>query len=520
MERQPLADGLFPRLKKKVKPLRVVTIVSLCHEEINEEIRTDLQIQVQKESSHPVFALRIAKHEDVLRISWKEGLEKKLLSDRYVDLRPEEYRYFAERFFALLRYVQNTYHTVLIFIEHTKERELISHCLEVSEHIYLSFIAEEKSIEETKVMHNFARYSLQKKETSLSTVYLMTELSPSGSQQTIKARLGMPISRVYRASPQYLHECVREEAQASAARRFAAQIPSWARDIARTRTGVVFSSGCAKGLAHIGAIQVLEENNFPIDAVAGCSMGSVIAALWAAGYNGKTLEKIAKDLGAKHPLWKLVDPVFPPRRGVIRGQKIRAILEKYLGKARFSDASIPLSIVATHLPSLDKEVFREGEIVSAILASSAIPGIVEPVIYNGKEYVDGGVVDPLPVRVLREQGIDRIIAVSVIPTPDDVRECSFFFENFPKPHRPIKYWLNKHFNYFYKNNVFDIVMRSFEASTIRVAQEDSQRADVVIRAVRCQDAWHEFAHPEKFITLGRNAARKQLASIQSLVTSM
>lgn len=517
-ERTLLAKSLFTKPVGRSNKFRVISVLSHQHQIFDQTFRRSLQQEIVREGKEPVFALRIFSRKGGVRISWHESLEARVLEDHYVDLSTQEYGEFADRFYSLLAHVKKSYQCVLIFIEDSEQRELIGDCLHSSEKIYLSFTDQLESIESVKKTHNFARFSLLKKESSLLPVFIDQGEHGATTHSRVRKNLNLPIRIVYRLDSSCRGSLCSDLTGDTISQRLSGQLGSWARDICQTRTGVVFSSGCAKGLAHIGAIQVLEQNHIPVDAVVGCSMGSVIGALWASGYNGQQLERISKELSVKHPLWQLVDPVFPPRRGVIRGNKIRAILERYIGDARFSDTSIPLSIVATHLPSLDRKVFTEGQIVPAIMASSAMPGIVEPILHQGEQYVDGGVVDPLPTQVLKEQNINRIIAVSVIPSPDDVKECSFFFENFPKPHRPIRHWLNKHLNYFYKDNVFDIVMRSFEASTIRVAQEDAKVADVVIRAVRCQDTWHDFGHPEKFIRLGKNAARNQLSAIQSLVT--
>src|SRR5207248_1957839 len=134
-------------------------------------------------------------------------------------------------------------------------------------------------------------------------------------------------------------------------------VNSMAREIAGCRIGLALSSGGAKGLAHIGVIQVLEENGIEIDMVAGSSMGAYTGAVWAFGHDGEACEKIARELETRWGLIQLAHPVFPPRQGFLRtGRAIRR-LRRMIGDSHFSDLKIPLRIVATYLDTLERVVF-------------------------------------------------------------------------------------------------------------------------------------------------------------------
>src|SRR5690606_17360606 len=115
----------------------------------------------------------------------------------------------------------------------------------------------------------------------------------------------------------------------------------------RPRVGLALSSGGAKGLAHIGVIQVLEENGIEVDAVIGTSMGAYVGGLWASGLNGQELEELAATMATPRDLWALVDPLFPPRRGFIGGEKVRYRLEESLGERTFLEMEKPFYAVAT-----------------------------------------------------------------------------------------------------------------------------------------------------------------------------
>lgn len=301
---------------------------------------------------------------------------------------------------------------------------------------------------------------------------------------------------------------------------FGPQIRSFAREMAHRRIGLALSSGGAKGLAHVGVLQVLEENGIEVDMVAGSSMGAYIASLWAYGCDGAKLGQLAFELEGRFGLWKLIDVAFPPRRGFIFGNAVKRRIQRTIGTAHFSDLVRPLRIVATHFDTLARTVFAHGEVAPAVHASSAIPGVCVPVEINGELYIDGGVTDPLPVDVLQDLGVERIIAVNTIPTPSYLCCCLEHEREQVDARR--KLWnplriLNERLNYFARGNILDIMMRAVHGSQIRVAEEACRAADVVLRPLSCDAKWHDFTHPGKHIALGRRVAEEHLEEIKSLM---
>lgn len=306
---------------------------------------------------------------------------------------------------------------------------------------------------------------------------------------------------------------------------FCADLRRVAREIGGCLTGLALSSGAAKGFAHIGVIQVLEENGIEVDVIAGASMGAYVGALWAYGNNGKELERLARELEGRWTLWTLLDPVFPPRQGFMGGFAVKKRLMRTIGHARFADLARPLRVVAANLSTLERAVFSGGEVAAAVHASIAVPGICVPLTLDGETYIDGGIVDPLPVDVLREMGVSRVIAVDVIPTPDRIRyglqaeqelarhqgkgRRRFFRKGIP---------LEGKLNYFARGNLFEILMRSLHGAQIRVAEASWRLADLVLRPDICDDRWLDYRHPGKFIALGREAAERHLEAIKLLVT--
>ena len=284
----------------------------------------------------------------------------------------------------------------------------------------------------------------------------------------------------------------------------------------RPKIGLALSSGAAKGLAHIGVIQVLEENDIEIDAIAGSSMGAYVGSLWAAGYHGDRLMEFAATVQSKMDALKLLDPVFPPRRGFIKGRKARARLVDSLGEQNIEDLEKKLMVIATELDFLSPKAFETGSVVDAVHASIAIPGVCEPVTIDGVDYTDGGVADPMPVNVLKDAGMDRVIAVCVMPTSDELQ--------FKKNKKIIKkrkdhgfrHWCNKHFNYWAEGNLFNIQRSSEFGMQMRLAELSMRDADVRIRPIVCDARWHDYSGYKKYIQVGRQAAEASLEQIKEL----
>jgi NTE family protein len=304
---------------------------------------------------------------------------------------------------------------------------------------------------------------------------------------------------------------------------FRRDVRGLAREIAGTMVGLALSSGAAKGFAHIGVIQVLEENGIEVDVAAGASMGAYVGSLWSQGNDGPELERLARELEGRWPVWTLIDPVFPPRQGFVRGFAIKRRLMKTIGTARFGDLARPFRVVAANLETLERMVFSGGEVAAAVHASIAVPGICVPITIDGETYVDGGIVDPLPVDVLREMGVTRVIAVDVIPTPDRIRQALDAQREVEQraQRRGIfrrKNPINQQLNYFARGNLFEILMRSIQGAQIRIAEASGREADVVLRPEIRDDRWLDYRSPGKFIKLGREAAELHLDEIKALAS--
>ncbi|WP_448174399.1 patatin-like phospholipase family protein [Rhizobacter fulvus] len=179
------------------------------------------------------------------------------------------------------------------------------------------------------------------------------------------------------------------------------------------RIGLALGGGAARGFAHIGVIQVLEENGIKPDLVAGTSAGSLVAALYASGQSGAQLAALADSMDET----AFTDWSFPGR-GLIRGEGLAKYVRDHTGGLRIEQMKVPLGIVATDLDSGDAVLFQRGDPGVAVRASSAVPAVFQPVRIGTREYVDGGLVAPVPARFARQMGAQLVIAVDISAVPD------------------------------------------------------------------------------------------------------
>ncbi len=181
------------------------------------------------------------------------------------------------------------------------------------------------------------------------------------------------------------------------------------------RIGLALGGGAARGFAHVGVIQVLEEAGIRPTLVTGTSAGSLVAALYASGRTGAQLQQVAESMEeATFADWTL--PIFS--RGLLRGDALARYVHAQVGGRLIEDLPLPLGIVATDLNSGQGVLFQRGDTATAVRASSAVPAVFQPVRVAGREYVDGGLVSPVPVRYARQMGAELVIAVDISNVPD------------------------------------------------------------------------------------------------------
>jgi NTE family protein len=178
------------------------------------------------------------------------------------------------------------------------------------------------------------------------------------------------------------------------------------------KIALALGGGAVRGFAHVGVIKILEAQGIVADIVVGTSAGSLVGALYAGGYSGFELQKIAMQLDES----SVGDWIFPDR-GFIKGELLQNFINSALKNRPIEKLNKTFAVVATDLRSGAPIVFRTGDTGIAVRASSSIPGVFQPVTINGREYVDGGLVSPVPVKVAKSLGADIVIAVDIGSKP-------------------------------------------------------------------------------------------------------
>jgi len=180
----------------------------------------------------------------------------------------------------------------------------------------------------------------------------------------------------------------------------------------RPRIGLALGGGAARGFAHIGVIQALEESGLAPDLVAGTSAGSLVAALYASGRSGADLALLADTMDET----AFADWAYPGR-GLLRGEALARYVRDKTGHKPIEQMKIPLGIAATDLDSGEGVLFQRGDTGTAVRASSAVPAVFQPVKIGTHEYVDGGLSAPVPVHHARTMGAEFVIAVDISAVP-------------------------------------------------------------------------------------------------------
>jgi NTE family protein len=194
--------------------------------------------------------------------------------------------------------------------------------------------------------------------------------------------------------------------------------PPVAESVPRTiKIALVLGGGAARGFAHVGVIKALEAQGIFPDIVVGTSAGSLVGALYAAGNNGFALQKLAMEMDeAAISDWAV--PLFSQSSGVLKGEAVQLYVNRAVNNQPIEKLKISFGAVATDLHTGQAILFRRGNTGSAVRASSAVPGVFQPVRIGSKQYVDGGLVSPVPVSFARKMGADFVIAVNISVQPE------------------------------------------------------------------------------------------------------
>ena len=262
--------------------------------------------------------------------------------------------------------------------------------------------------------------------------------------------------------------------------------PAVTKPLPKPKIALALGGGAAKGFSHVGVIKALEAQGINIDIVVGTSAGSVVGSLYAAGYSGFDLQKMAMQLEQDS-----VGDFVLPSRGFIKGELLQNFINKSVQNRPIEKLNKPFAAIATDLQSGDRMVFRRGNTGMAVRASSSVPGVFRPVNINGRDYVDGGLTSPVPVAAAREMGGDVVIAVDISSKPE----------------------------YTKVEGTLDILLQTANIMGQRISEYELAGADIVVRPKVLQMGSAEFEKKHEAILEGEKALQAMLPAIRSKIAA-
>lgn len=246
--------------------------------------------------------------------------------------------------------------------------------------------------------------------------------------------------------------------------------------------GLALGGGAARGFAHIGVLKVLHEEGIRPAYVAGTSVGSLVGSLYCAGYEWYEIQEITRKLR-----WKDLVQITWPRRGLVKTENLEKLAQELLGGKTFDDLAIPFRAVTVDLARGEEFVMKEGSVARAVRASSSIPGIFEPLIYDDRVLVDGGVMNGVPADVVRDMGADVVVAV-------DLNADS-------RGYHPL-------------DSLLDIMLQSFMQMIHNNSLKGEEFADYLIQPELTDFSYYNLSQVEPCIEQGEKAARKIAGSLR------
>jgi NTE family protein len=253
----------------------------------------------------------------------------------------------------------------------------------------------------------------------------------------------------------------------------------------RPGIGLALGGGFARGFAHLGVLQVLEQHHIPISHIAGTSVGSILGAAYASGAPLARIIATCRTLRFRDiARWRV------SRLGLASNHRLGGLIERVFESRQFEDLRIPMAVVATDLSSGEPVVFTQGNLVDAIRASCAFPGLFEPVQIGTRCLADGGLVAPVPTQAARDLGAAHVIGVSV-GMQDGYRSAP--------------------------SNIFQVVSRAVSAAQKHQHEVWEQHADLVLRPDVQSLAWDDFDRAEEAIAAGAASALRAIPRIQKLL---
>jgi NTE family protein len=250
----------------------------------------------------------------------------------------------------------------------------------------------------------------------------------------------------------------------------------------RKKLGLALGGGGARGMAHIGVLKALEEEDLSPDFVAGTSAGSLIGALHCCGYTWRQLHELARSTD-----WNDLVAITVPKMGLINTGKLERLIDRLAGGRSIEDLPVPFRAVATDITRGQEVVLEQGLVSRAVQASSAIPGIFEPVRWEGLLLVDGGLLDNVPVHVARAMGAEVVVAVDLAADRSKTRD---------------------------PENILDVMLYSLSILIRGQSQRGTSAADVPVAPDLAGFSFRDLSRLEDMIERGEAAMRGTLETLR------
>ncbi len=256
----------------------------------------------------------------------------------------------------------------------------------------------------------------------------------------------------------------------------------------KKKLGLVLGAGGALGVAHIGFLQAMEENGIFPDVITGCSIGSVVGAIYLTGKTPKQMYKLAKALKKNDLIDFSLN--FYRNKAVLKTNKMVALLKHYFGDKNIEDLEKPFACIATDLKSGKPHVFTSGNLLTAVRASSTIPTIFSPVEFEDKLLVDGALLIKTPVKAAKDLGADVTVAVDLLAHIPDFSQA---------------------------NSIIDVALRSIDIMQLNGKKLSSNKPDLMLKPNVCHFSQFRIENQEKLYEIGYNLGIENIEKIKNLL---
>ncbi|MDX9893303.1 MAG: patatin-like phospholipase family protein [Patescibacteria group bacterium] len=279
------------------------------------------------------------------------------------------------------------------------------------------------------------------------------------------------------------------------------------------KVGVAISGGFIRAAAAIGVIEVLQENNVPINVISGSSSGAIVAGAYACG----KLEELKARLvnGRRRDYFRIIFEPTLPRRGFLKGERNEKFFEEFVGEKTFAETNIPLILAVTDLTEMAEVVLTEGKISKAIRACTSVPGIFVPVEHDEKVLIDGANFNTIPSEALYQHGVNYVIAVYVAKPPSPITRFLGFIHQVRGGRLLIKKINDRQVRKQHLN-IFRLIVRAVRLSVVHIKNfyHEAYRYDVIIRPELKRIRRYQVKSVEYCIAQGRRSALEVLPQIK------